>query len=278
MNVEAVGQQVEDLLDQIAERDGVAAELSEELVAALMTLYGAGLERVIERLTAAAPAAAHDLTADPLVGGLMMLHGLHPDDVSTRVEAALESVRPYLASHGGGVQLLGVADGVAHLRLEGSCDGCGSSQVTLQHAVEGAVLDAAPEVASIAVDGETAATGTGLIPAESLSLRRREPEWETLVTSVDDLGAGVTARHVNGSTVAVLRTDRGVLAYRDACPSCGGSLDGATMHSDLLDCPGCGRSYDVRNAGRAADDGPGLDPVPLLTDTGAVRVAVGALR
>ena len=34
---------------------------------------------------------------------------------------ALDSVRPYMESHGGDVELLGIEDGVARLRLEGSC-------------------------------------------------------------------------------------------------------------------------------------------------------------
>ncbi len=279
MNVEAVGQRVEDLLDQIAGRDEVAAELTEELLRELMGLYGAGLSRILDRLYSASPEALDDMAADPLVAGLLMLHDLHPSDVTTRVEAALEGVRPYLASHGGGVQLLAVADGVARLRLEGSCDGCGSSQVTLQHAVEGAVLDAAPEVQRIEVEGVAPpATAPGLIPAESLSLRRRPQEWETLSGPLDGIADAVTARQVNGATLAVLRLEDRLYAYRDGCPACGGSLAGAEVRGDLLNCPGCARGYDVRRAGRAAGDGPDLEPVPLLEDPSGVRVAVGALE
>ena len=277
MNVEAAGQRVEDLLDQIAGRDEVAAELTEELVRELMALYGAGLARILERLYRAAPEALTDMSADPLVAGLLMLHDLHPSDATARVEAALEGVRPYLASHGGGVQLIGVADGVATLRLEGSCDGCGSSQVTLQHAVEGAVLEAAPEIERIEVEGVVPPGGAGgLIPAESLSLRRRDPEWEALSGPLDGIADVVTAQQVNGSTLAVLRLEEQLYAYRDGCPACGGSLAGARLRGDLLDCPGCARSYDVRRAGRAAGDGPDLNPVPLLEDPSGVRVAVGA--
>ncbi|MGI8574335.1 MAG: NifU family protein [Egibacteraceae bacterium] len=281
MNVEAVGQRVEELLDQIAERDEVAAELTEELVRALMTLYGAGLERILDRLYAADPAALYRATADPLVSGLLMLHDLHPDDTTARVEEALEGVRPYLASHGGGVQLLGVTDGVAHLRLEGSCDGCGSSRVTLQYAVEGAVLEAAPEVGRIEVEGmddAPLAAGNGLIPAETLTLRRPEPEWEALSAPVDEIADVVTAHQVNGARLAMLRMEQELLAYKDACPACESSLVGARLDRELLDCPGCGSTYDVRRAGRAAGEGPGLAPVPLLHDTAGVRVAVGALR
>ena len=77
------------------------------------------------------------LTADPLVEGLLLLHGLHPLDADARIQRALDQVRPYLGSHAGGVQYLGVTDGVARLRLEGSCHGCPSSTVTVRLAIEG---------------------------------------------------------------------------------------------------------------------------------------------
>ena len=96
------------------------------------------------------------LAADPLVEGLLLLHGLHPLDVDARIQRALDQVRPYLGSHAGGVQYLGVSDGVARLRLEGSCHGCPSSTVTVQLAIEGAVQDAAPEVTEVVVEGMTA--------------------------------------------------------------------------------------------------------------------------
>ena len=278
MNVDAVGQRVEELLDQIAERDEVAAELVEDVLRELLALYGAGLSRILDRLHAADPGALEAVAADPLVGGLMMLHDLHPDDLSARVQAALQEVRPYLASHGGGVELIEVSDGVARLRLEGSCDGCGSSQVTLQHAVQGAVLEAAPEIERIEVEGVTSPAAAGLIPAESLSLRPRQPEWELLSALPEDVSDVVTAHRVNGSQLAVLRVGQQLYAYRDGCPSCGGSIVGARLRGDMLDCPGCGRGYDVHHAGRAAGEAPGLDPVPLLQDQSGVRVAVGALR
>ncbi len=280
MNVDAVGQRVEDLLDQIAGRDEVAAELSEELLRELMALYGAGLGRLLDRMHAVAPDALRELTADPLVGGLLLLHDLHPDDPAERVEAALDGVRPYLASHGGGVQLLGVTDGVAQLRLEGSCDGCGSSQVTLQHAVEGAVLEAAPELERIEVEGVAPPAANGLIPAESLSLRPRTADagWEQLPEMAGTATTTASSREVNGVRVAVVRLDGQLYAYGDACTACGGSLDGGTIRGDELDCPACAATFDVRHAGRSVAGGRGLDPVPLLADASGVRVAVGALR
>ncbi len=49
------------------------------------------------------------LAADDLVASLLAVHGLHPYDVETRVARALDGVRPYLGSHGGDVELLGLS-------------------------------------------------------------------------------------------------------------------------------------------------------------------------
>ena len=79
------------------------------------------------------PEALERLVEDELVASLLVLHGLHPKDTETRVVEALDEVRPYLGSHAGGVELLGVdPEGVVHLRLEGSCDGCPSSTMTVK--------------------------------------------------------------------------------------------------------------------------------------------------
>jgi Fe-S cluster biogenesis protein NfuA len=148
---------IEALLDGISESaDPAIAERADELVAAVVTLYGEGLGRIVE-LVSAAPGGeqlVRELAADGLVGNLMLLHELHPDDASTRIQAALDKVRPYLGSHAGGIEFVGVDDlGVAHLRLQGSCDSCPSSSVTVQSSVERAVLEAAPEVVRVDVEG-----------------------------------------------------------------------------------------------------------------------------
>jgi Fe-S cluster biogenesis protein NfuA len=115
-----------------------------EAVASVVELYGEGLRRIV--------AGGVDTRAE-LSPHLLLLHDLHPEDVETRVARALDEVRPYLGSHGGDVELLGVADGVARVRLTGTCDGCPSSAATLQYAIEEAVARAAPELDGIEADG-----------------------------------------------------------------------------------------------------------------------------
>ncbi len=164
-----VGDRIEALLDVArASPDAKSYERCEELVRLLSDLYGAGLGRIVELVDQHAPDALDDVLGDPLVTGLLLVHGLHPRSMRQRVEGALESVRPLLAGHGGDVELLDIDDDASAvlLRLLGSCDGCPSSASTLQHAVEEAIHAAAPEVAIIDVDEPTPepTAGPGPVP------------------------------------------------------------------------------------------------------------------
>jgi Fe-S cluster biogenesis protein NfuA len=154
-NLRAVGDRIEQLLDELHEvADPRALAIAEELLRSLTDLYGGGLERVMALASDDAPAFAQRLVDDELVGSLLVAHGLHPDDVETRVERALESVRPFLAEHDAAIELLDIDLHAAavHLRLSGAGDGCGSAGVTLQLTVETAVIESAPEIVTIDVD------------------------------------------------------------------------------------------------------------------------------
>jgi Fe-S cluster biogenesis protein NfuA len=143
---------VEALLEELdGVADGAARDTATRLVQALLDLYGEGLARiaaeVAERDRDGELAAA--LAGDELIAHLLLLHGLHPVPIEERVRGALGEVRPYLETHGGNVELLGIDEGVVRLELQGSCSGCPSSAVTLKHAVEEAIHKAAPDVAEI---------------------------------------------------------------------------------------------------------------------------------
>ncbi len=134
-----------------------------EIVQALLELHCVGLERVLEHVAEAGEAGAAAIGAcarDEVAGGLLLLHGLHPLGVEERVLLALEGVRPYLASHGGDVELLGIRDGVARLRLVGSCHGCPSSSLTMKQTIEEAIVGRAPDLTAVEVEGETSAPMT----------------------------------------------------------------------------------------------------------------------
>jgi Fe-S cluster biogenesis protein NfuA len=138
--------------------DPEARARTQELLQTVIELHGAAVERILEKLAQAGDtgiALIDSLAGDDLVGSIFLLHGLHPVDLETRVRQALDKVRPLLRSHGGNVELLGLADGVARLRMLGSCDGCPSSAMTLKTAIEEAILEKAPDVTGIEVDPMT---------------------------------------------------------------------------------------------------------------------------
>jgi Fe-S cluster biogenesis protein NfuA len=156
--------EIEALLDRLDTLpDPAARETATATVQALLALYGEGLGRVVERV---GPAQARALADDELVAHLLLLHGLHPVPVEQRVREALDGVRPYLESHGGDVELLGVDAGVVRLRLQGSCEGCPASAQTLKLAIERAVLDAAPDVDAVQAEGLDDAAHAQLLQIE----------------------------------------------------------------------------------------------------------------
>src|ERR1700694_1405020 len=145
--------------------DLASRAMVEELLSTVLDLHGEALSRMLTALgPRGEPGADRLLQAmadDDLIRGVLLLHGLHPIDLRTRVERALESVRPYMRSHGGGVELVAVAGDIVRIRLEGHCQGCPSSMVTLKLAVEKAIYDAAPDVAAIEVVEPVAAPMSG---------------------------------------------------------------------------------------------------------------------
>lgn len=281
-SVQSVSARVDELLTALKSGGfGAAAPAAEELVGLLVGLYGDGLSRIVAVLIeqgSAGEAMLAKLADDPAVEGLLLLHDLHPLDVDARIQRALDRVRPYLGSHAGGVQYLGVADGVARLKLEGSCHGCPSSTVTVQLAISGAVRDAAPEVNDVVVEGMTTSPEPPL-----LQIGRRPDDapsdgngvgWVTLPDVGPPSARPVTASAA-GLAVLVCAVRGTLYAYRDACAVCGASMAEGVLDREILGCPGCGARYNVRLAGQAVDDTAAhLDPLPLLADSHGVRVAV----
>jgi Fe-S cluster biogenesis protein NfuA/nitrite reductase/ring-hydroxylating ferredoxin subunit len=293
----AVGDRIEALIDASGSGGAIARERAEELVRLVADLYGGGLERLLDILYGLGRLDDDTLDAlarDELVSGLLLVHGLHPYDLATRVESALESVRPYLGSHGGDVELLEVTDdGVVRLRLLGSCDGCPSSSVTLSLAVEDAVEAAAPEITAIEVETSDSGAAQGpLIPVDSLRSRLgpAEPEpvggWEPAPLLAELEAGEVGTFTLAGVELVACRLGADLFVFRDSCPRCSAGMAGASLERRLgypagdgvLRCPGCRSHYDVRSAGSCVEsEAEHLSPLPLLARNGAVAVAVPAV-
>ena len=278
MEAEEVLQRIQRLTDELERvSDPEARAVGEQLVAAVIDMHGEGLERVLE----AVPAAARsELARDSVVGSLMLIHGLYPESLEQRVAAALDGVRPYMESHGGNIELLGIEDGVARLRLQGSCDGCGASQSTLELTVERALREAAPDLRGMDVEGAAPLeeiTGMPLPMAVDDGGPEKVDGWIDLDGAMDIAPGGLSPMEVEGRRIVVANVEGELLAYRDQCVACGSSLAGGALTDGVLSCPGCERRFFLPRAGRSLDDERlQLGPVPLLRNRGQARVALPA--
>ena len=163
-----LGERIERALDELqAKVDPRVFEQACEVLQLVGEMYGAGFARIMALVDQHAPAVVEHFVADDLVASLLIANGLHPDELSVRIARALDGVRPFLAGHGGDVELLDIDErvGAVHLRLLGSCDGCPSSAITLRTTVERAILEAAPEISIIDVEEPTAQ-----VPATPIAL------------------------------------------------------------------------------------------------------------
>jgi Fe-S cluster biogenesis protein NfuA/nitrite reductase/ring-hydroxylating ferredoxin subunit len=295
MRWRSAGDRIQTLLDASAGSGTVVRERTEQLAAELTDLYGAALERIVSITAESAPELVGQFAADDLVASLMLVHGLHPHGVERRIEDALDSVRPYLGSHGGDVTLLEVVDGqdgaVVRLQFAGSCKSCPSSAVTLEFAVEDAVRAAAPEIVSIEVVAAEPESTSGVISVDSLMSRVHTKDsagaaWHP-VPDIEDLGPGeVGGFMVAGVPILACRIGDNLFAYHDRCGRCHDSMAGAALHRPMgaaigqavLRCPRCHAHFDVVHAGagldEAAESASHLDPIPLLRRDGVLSVAV----
>ena len=156
---------VESSLERLESAEEPARALATEALQSVVELYGEALARLVEHVPAAT------LAADDVIAHVLLLHGLHPVALASRVASALQGLRPMLATHAADVSLMAFEEGVARLALRTAGQSCASTTATLRHAIEEALQRAAPDLAGIQIDA--VAPPPALIPVESIRLRAR---------------------------------------------------------------------------------------------------------
>jgi Fe-S cluster biogenesis protein NfuA len=165
-------QQIGELVQQIESiADPVARASTKKLVQSIMDLHGRALENALDVVAAAGEpgmSIIDRLGDDPLVSSVLILYGLHPEDLQTRVIKAVDRIRPQFRKQGCEVELLGVNEGAIRLRVETGSHSCGSTAKTLQASLEGAIYDAAPDLTSLAIEGFEEKPASGFVALEKL--------------------------------------------------------------------------------------------------------------
>jgi Fe-S cluster biogenesis protein NfuA len=160
-------QRIAGLVEEIESiADPAVRAATKNLVQSLMDLHGAALEKTLEVVAEAGEAGMtviDRLGRDSLVSSVLILYGLHPEDIETRVARAVDRIRPQLRKQGCELELLGVADGAIRLRVETGSHTCGSTAKTVQATLEGAMYDAAPDLTSLVIEGLEEKPASGFV-------------------------------------------------------------------------------------------------------------------
>jgi Fe-S cluster biogenesis protein NfuA/nitrite reductase/ring-hydroxylating ferredoxin subunit len=263
------------------ERDG------DERALMLLQLMDAVHRPALELLLAGQP-------EHPIAAAVLAMYDLVPLDEYTQVEEALDEVRPYIESHGGGLELLEVDGGIVHVRLSGSCQGCAASAMTLRRGVEEKLRERIAWFEEIvAHEPEPEAAPPGGLPMVQVDPRARAPAaggGELLqiaqlkrpvfvdVGRLDELDEGaMTVADVDDNAILIINLGGEPYAFRNVCPVDGRNpLDGGRLTGTVLVCPWHNCAYDARS-GKRVDDEPGADglavvPIAVSSD-GVMRIA-----
>lgn len=149
-------QRVEELITAIQEHANPVVRASAvELVRALLDVHRAGIADMLEQISRQGEpgqSILNQLLQNDLVSRLLLLHGLHPVELATRLQAALEQSRPRLRVFGAEAELTQATHEVVTLSVRGGSD-------DVHRLLEQAILAAAPDVLRIEfVDADAASS------------------------------------------------------------------------------------------------------------------------
>jgi Fe-S cluster biogenesis protein NfuA/nitrite reductase/ring-hydroxylating ferredoxin subunit len=257
VELDAALAQLEQLVATLEREGDERALLALQLVDAI---HRPGLERVAEG----------DL-AHPLVQGLLAMYGIGAEP-ELLAEEALDTVRPYIESHGGEVELLGMEDGVVRIRLAGACVGCAGSAMTLQRGIEEALREHVPGFREVVAEeaGGLDAAGPALPMADV-----RRPVFVDVAADGELPEGALRAVEADGVPVLLGRLGGEVYALRNGCSVDGLPLEGSRLTADgVLVCPWHNCAYDLRTGARVDDEPGRLQVIPVAVRDGALKVAV----
>ena len=141
------------------------------LVQSLLGFHAAGIERLMQIITAegeSSGALLDKLAGDRLVGSLLLLYGVHPLSLESRVEQAIDRLRSNPTLNAGAVELVGISDQVVRLRLLQDQQRCHSSKQMLRTAIEDALYEAAPDLDEIQFIDNVQQASVNFVPLVSL--------------------------------------------------------------------------------------------------------------
>jgi len=214
---------------------------------AIEELQGEALRRLVRALKSdsAALTAMKEAVSDEIVYAVLRRHDILKPSLSERLEAALDGVRPILASHGGDVELIAVRPPAIEVRFTGACDGCAASALTFHAGVKRAVEEACPEITDIVqLKGAGGGQHDG-VRFVSPFASGAAGGWH-LACRLDEIPqGGIIRRAVGGESVILSRQGAVVSCFQNACAHLGMEIDEGAVENGVITCPAHGFRYDL---------------------------------
>lgn len=258
------------------------------LKSAIEDLNKEGFKRLIRALKddPAASVKLRESLADPLIYGLLSFHGLVKPSLQARVEKALDEVRPYMATHGGNVELVAVKPpDTVEIRLIGSCHGCPASSQTLTEGVEKALHEHCPEIIHInqvsrgapeshqSGDGSNG-NGESTVHFISPFALNAKNGWVDAAGFDEIPEGGITERTVKQRSVLLSRRGDQVTCFDNRCAHLGMPLEMGHIEAGVLTCTYHGFKYrlDTGECLTAPEVQLQMHAVRVLADRVQVRI------
>ncbi|MEO7500755.1 MAG: NifU family protein [Casimicrobiaceae bacterium] len=231
--------------------DGSHALTVQALKSAIEDLHKEALKRLIRTLKddPACAVRLRDAVADQVVYGVLRFHGLVREPLQTRLEAALDEVRPFMHSHGGDVELVAVKPpDTVEIRLVGSCHGCPASSETLREGVEKSIRAHCPEILHIhqvsrGVPEAGAANGVSTIHFISPFAAHAKSGWVDVAAVAEIPEGGIAERKVAERAVLLSRRGSAVSCFDNRCAHLGMPLDMGEIADGVITCSYHGFQY-----------------------------------
>lgn len=249
---------LESLLDEIAAVEAIVAQWDDAHQSTVLALRRAiealhaeafrGLIRELRSEPAALDAMRRAVSEETVYVVLRHLGVVKPS-LQERVEQALDSVRPMLASHGGDVQLVAVKPPDAvDLRFTGSCDGCPASALTFAAGVKKAIEEYCPEIIKIEqVKGLKNGGDKDGVRFVSPFAANQSGIWNFAAKLSQVPEGGLLALALHNKSVILSRNGSVVACFENACAHLGMPLDMGDVTDGIITCPYHGFKYDLRS-------------------------------
>ena len=255
---------LEALADQWDEAARIGAKAQAEAIDALNAEAFRRLIRSLKAQPAFGPALA-EAARDEVVYAVLRRHGILKPTLFERVEAALDTVRPMLASHGGNAEVAAIEGGRADIRFLGACDGCPASQMTFYAGVKKAIQDAVPEITEVRQVKGLGGGGADTVHFTSPFADTMGGTWHNALDLARLPDGAVLFETVAGEAVIVSRHGDNVTCFRNACAHMGLEMTEGALDGGILTCPFHGFRY-------ALESGECLTAPEVQLHAHAVRV------